>query len=262
MCRDVPGHMERGPCRLRRHITCTWGLLASLGSTRNPPELEKKGPSWANPSQLPSIAKPPHSAKTAPCHPRRCMGRGWFGAGGPRAGLTTAFPQTGWFHGVGRFPAGTRPKPTHSLQSGSQTGLYNNRDPKAEGRGAQALRTRGSCPPQPPSTHVPLAPTNSGAVVPELSWENPAGTAGRTLLSKAPAPEVLGLASPPLPRQPPLLAPWDFFSLGDHVGGAAGRLQFWPWEDFSGMVLGIVVNGLAGLCHACMAGWACVDLAM
>ena len=262
MCRDVLGRMERGPCSLCGHVARAWDPHTSLGSTRNPLELERKGPSWANPSQPPGMARPPHPAKTTPCRPRRCVGRGWFGAGGPRAGLTTAFPQTGWFRSTGRFPSGAQPKPTHSLQSGSQTGLYSSHGPRAGGRGAQARLTHSSCPPWPPTTRVPPAPANSRAMVPELWWESPAGMAGRTLLGKAPAPGVLGLARPPLPRQPPLLTPWDPLSLGGRVGGAGGQLRFWPWDDFAGTVLGMVVNGLVGLCHACMAGWGCIDLAM
>lgn len=45
MCRDVLGHMERGQCRLCRHVARTWGPCAFLGSTRNALELERKGPS-------------------------------------------------------------------------------------------------------------------------------------------------------------------------------------------------------------------------
>lgn len=75
-----------------------------VGSSHLPREHQK--PSWdgkegshsADPSQPPSTARSPHPAKAT--------GRVWSGAGGPQAGLTTAFPQTGWFHGVGRLPAG------------------------------------------------------------------------------------------------------------------------------------------------------------
>lgn len=67
----------------------------------------------------------------------------------------------GWLQGAGKFPAGAQPGPTPSLSSGSQTGLYDDRDPRAEKCPNPA--SHSSCPPQPPPAPVPAVPAASGA---------------------------------------------------------------------------------------------------
>lgn len=169
---------------------------ATLCSTRKPLGLKRRGPSWVNPSQLPhpSTARALQGAKPSP----EVRGQGRFGAGCPEAELTAVFPQTGWFHAAGGFPAGAQPKPTHSLWSRSQTGLYSSHSPRAERKSAQAQRTCSSYPPQSPTSCVPLV-LETPITVPELWWGSPVGTARLTLLKKAAAPVVLGLARPPFP---------------------------------------------------------------
>lgn len=65
----------------------TRGVLVPLGSTRNPLELERKGPSWANPSQPPAQPGLPIPPKPPP----RAAPRGaWAGVVGCRRSLSRA----------------------------------------------------------------------------------------------------------------------------------------------------------------------------
>lgn len=131
------GSNVRGCPGAHREGTVT--LVGSSGSTANPPGLGKKDPSRENPRHpSPQHGQVSPSWQSPPRCPCRAVGRGCRRS--LRRLSLAAFR-------AGEIPAGARPKPTHSLQSGFRLSFPT---PAVRG-GGEGAQTHGSCPPQPGS---------------------------------------------------------------------------------------------------------------